>query len=85
MPGLYSYAPSVFAVLLAGVFIEFPFLAVLLVAGGLIAFAAIYATIVTRLLRIQKDSLDAFNQTAGFKNITVQMFKRGGTWIKSSD
>ena len=85
MPSLASYAPSIFAFLLACIVIRFPFLAVLIVAGSLIAFAAVYASIVTRLWKMQRDSRDTFSQTPGFKNVTVQMFQRGGTWIKSTD
>lgn len=83
MPKLSSYTPSIFAIFLASVFINFPFLAVILVSGSLIAFAAIYASIITRLWKLQRDSRESFVQPPGFKNVTVQMFEKSGTWFKN--
>jgi hypothetical protein len=89
MPSLTSYAPSIFAFLLASIFIEFPFLAVIVVAGSLITFGILYASIITRLWKIQRDSRNSFGaapefkNVPGFKNVTVQMFEKSGTWFKS--
>lgn len=83
MPKLTAYIPSIFAILLASVFMNFPALAVLLVSGSLIAFAVIYASIITRLWKIQRDSRESFIQPPRFKNVTVQMFEKSGTWFKN--
>jgi len=83
MPNLSAYTPSIFALLLASFFISFPILAVVLVSGSLVAFALIYASIITRLWKMQKNSRDSFSAAPGFKNVTFQMFEKSGTWFKS--
>ena len=83
MPNLSAYTPSIFALLLACLFISIPTLAVIIVAGSLISFALVYASIITRLSKLQKDARNSVSSAPGFKNITVQMFERGGTWFKN--
>ena len=85
MPKLTAYTPSIFAIFLASVFINFPTLAVVLVSGSLIAFAAIYASIITRLWKLQRDPRGSFVQPPRFKNVTVQMLEKSGTWFKTSE
>ena len=89
MPNLAIYTPSIFAFLLACVFISFPALAVLLVSGALIGFAVIYATMIHRLTSLRGDIAKSLQDNPGFKKdtfktVTVQMFEKGGTWIKKS-
>jgi hypothetical protein len=83
MPKLTAYIPSIFAIFLASIFINFPTLAVILVSGSLIAFAVIYASIITRFWKIQRDSRESFIHPPRFKNVTVQMFEKSGTWFKN--
>jgi hypothetical protein len=83
MPSFSFYLPSVFAIILAWIFIAVPQLAVLLVAGLLIGFAIFYAVLITKLSKLTKDARNSFDNAPTFKQVTVQMFEKGGTWFKN--
>jgi hypothetical protein len=82
-----AYLPSFFAFALAYIFLRVPALAALLVSGALLVFAVGYALLIHKLSALrrsfpseQEDPLG--NNPPGFRQVTVEMFRRGGTWIK---
>lgn len=81
-----AYLPSVFMILLAWVFLTYPWLAGALVGGGLIFMAVLYAGIAHNFIKLSKMSTTTHTRTQDptFRNVTIHMVKRG-RWFESED